>query len=133
MKGVPLTPEQRQEIIDLRLEPHNHTYRQIADLTDRPYNTVAGILRAAGLQKETDQTILIVCDPRDLFEIGPTEFNQADLAYFLALSDPANGFSFTIGPHLITTRDGVYLRDDGMYCPPNKSGQLKWYKPKGAR
>lgn len=133
MKGIPLTKAQRQEIIALRLEPRTHTYRQIADLTGRPYNTVAGILRAAGLQKETDQTILIVCDPRELFEIGPTELNQADLSYILTLSNPANGFSFTIGSHLITTQDGVYLRDDGMYCPPNKSGQLKWYKSKGAR
>lgn len=130
--GKPLTPAQRQEIVDLRHGPPTRTYKQIVEITSLPYNTIAGVLRANGLQKEPHKAILIVYDPRDIFKIGPTELNQADLAYMLIWADPPDGFTFTIGPHRITTRDGVYLRDDGRYCPPNKSGQLKWYKAQGA-
>jgi hypothetical protein len=133
VKGIPLTPQQRQEIIDLRREPHSHTYKEIAQITGRPYNTVAGICRDAGLQKEQDKVILIVCDPRGIFEPGPTQFNQADLSYMLALANLPDGFAFTIGSHLIDTQHGIYIRADNHYCLPNRSGKLKWYKAEGAR
>jgi len=129
--GQPLTPAQRQEIIDLRQPPHNCSYKQIVARTKRPYNTVAGVCRDAALQHQPGQAINIIFDPSNLFNVGPTELSQADLSYMLALSALPDGFAFTIGPYHITTRDGIYVRDDGQHCPPNNSGTLKWHKPKG--
>lgn len=132
MKGIPLTQPERQQITDLRREPHSHTYKQIAEITGRPYNTVAHIPRDAGLQKEQDEVIRIICDPRKIFKPGPTQPNQADLSYMLALADLPNWFSFSIGQHFITTQHGIYIRDDNHYCLPNRSGKLQWFKAEGA-
>jgi len=130
VKGIPLTKAERQQIIDLRLS--GHTYRQIVDITGRPYNTVAHVCRDANLQKEQDQTILIVCDPSDTFKIGHTELNQADLSYMLSLAGLPDGFAFTIGDHHIETQHGIYIRNDNHYCLPNRSGKLQWFKAEGA-
>jgi len=131
MKGVPLTQEERQQIIDLRRA--GHTYAEIAEITGRPYNTVAHILRDVGLQKEEIKRITLVHDPADIFTPGPVEWNQADLAYMLANSNLSDGFTVTIGSHRLEVQGGCYIRSDGRYCPPNGSGQLRWYKPKGAK
>lgn len=128
-----ITPAQRQQIIDLRQGPPARTYKQIAKLTGRPYYTVARVLQDAGLQTEETKTITIICDPAGLFQPGPTELNQADLSYMLLLSDLQDGFAFTIGQHHIEVRDNCYFRDDGLFCPPNKSSTLKWYALEGPK
>lgn len=130
MKGVPLTKAEKQQILDLRHS--GHTYKQIAKITGRPYNTVASNCRAAGLQKEPKKTIILICDPAEIFTPGPVEWNQCDLAYMLGSSDLQDGFIVDVGSNRLEVRDGVYLRNDGYYCTPNQSGTLKWYKPKGA-
>lgn len=133
MRGPLITPAERQRIIHLRREPYNYNYKQIAQLTGRPYNTIAGALRDAGLQKEQTRAITIICDPAGLFQPGPTELNQADLSYMLSLSNLQDGFAFTIGQHHIEVRDGCYFRDDGLFCPPNKSSTLKWHELEGPK
>jgi hypothetical protein len=131
MKGIPLTPQWRQEIIDLRREPHSHTYKQIAQITGRPYDTVAGICRKAGLRKEPKKIITITNDPSGTYNLGVTELKQVDLSFMLTFSNLPDGFTFTIGPHHIETQHGVYIRDDNYYCLPNRSGKLQWYKAEG--
>jgi hypothetical protein len=126
MKGVPLTLAQRQRIVDLRRG--GHTYKQVSEITRSPYNTVAGICRAEGLQKERDEAITLVNDPSDTYRLGPTELKQVDLCFMLALSGLPDGFAFTIGSHYIETQDGIYVRDDGCSCVPNRSGTLRWEK-----
>jgi len=120
MKGVPLTPAQRQQIVDLRQS--GHTYKEIAEITGRFYNTVAHICRDEGLQKELDETIILINDPSDTYRLGPTELKQVDLSFMLALSGLPDGFAFTIGTHYVKMQDGMYIRDDGYYCVPNQSG-----------
>ena len=131
-RGQPLSPEQRQQIIDLRKGPPPHTYKQIAHITGRPYNTVAHICRDEGLQHEPEKIIVLICDPAGIFEPGPVEWKQCDLAYMLVSSNLQDGFTIDIGSHRLEVHDGVFIRDDGLYCPPNQSGTLKWYEPKGA-
>ena len=129
MRGVPLTPAERQQIVHLRRT--DHTYKQIANTTGHPYNTVAHVCRDEGLQKEKAKTIILICDPAGIFTPGPIEWNQADLASMLTLSALQDGFTVTVGSHRLEVHDGVFFRDDGMVCPANESGSLKWYEPKG--
>ena len=131
-RGYPLSPKQRQQIINLRQEPHNHTYKQIAQITKRPYNTIAHICRNEGLQKREANIITLIHDPAGIYKPGPREWNQCDLAAMLELSALPEGFTFTIGPNHIKVQNGTFIRDDGYYCLPNHSSALKWYKPKGA-
>ena len=131
-RGQPLSPTQRQQIIDLRRGPPPHTYNQIATITGRPYNTVAHICRDEGLQHEPEKIIALVRDPAGIFEPGRRLWKQADLASMLALSDLQDGFTIDVGTHRLKVRNGTYVRDDGYRCPPNQSGTLKWYPPKGA-
>lgn len=129
--GKPLTPIQRQEIIDLRQPPHNCSYKQIVARTGRPYNTIASVCRLAGLQHEPGKAITLIHDPNDIFRPGPIEWNQADLISMLLLSDLPEGFAVTIGQHRLKVQDGCFVRNDGFVCPPNHSGTLKWYRSEG--
>ena len=131
MKGVPLTPKQRQRIIDLRRS--GNSYSQIAAITKRPYNTIAGICRAEGLQKKLANIITLICDPADIFKPGLREWKQCDLAAMLELSALPEGFSLTIGPYHIKVQGGIFVRNDGYYCLPNHSSALKWYPPAEAQ
>ena len=130
MKGVPLTPAKRQQIIDLRKA--GHTYKEIASVTNSPYNTVSHICRDEGLQKEEKKIITLISDPAGIFEPGPVEWNQCDLAAMLELSALPEGFTIIIGHHRVEVQNGIFVRDDGWYCTPNHSSALKWYKPEEA-
>jgi hypothetical protein len=132
MKGIPLTPAQRQQIIDLRQEPHNHTYKEIASITGRPYNTVAHILRDEGLHKEPKKIITLIYDPAGIFPPGQVTWNQCDLAYMLGSSALQDGFTIDVGSHRLQVQDNCFIRDDGLLCPASESGSLKWYKAEGA-
>ena len=132
-RGQPLSLTQRQQIIDLRKGPPPHTYQEIVALTGRPYNTVAHICRDEGLQHEPEKIITLVRDPAGIFKPGPVKWTQTHLAYMLALSGLQDGFTVNVGTHCLTVQDGCFVRDDGMVCPANESGSLKWYKPKGAK
>lgn len=127
MKGVPLTQTERQQITDLRKGPPSHTYQQITKITGRPYNTVAHICRDAGLQREPKKIIILIHDPADIFSPGPIEWNQADLAYMLNNSNLQDGFTIDVGKYRLEVQNNCFFRSDGMICPANESGSLKWY------